>query len=223
MPVYLTGDWGALVGGTGDTTVLYLPGGIGNAETAYESLAELERGYRVIVGHSRGNSHMPTRARYQRMLTAYRAIVARRTNNAGPSFASYQLGVDALKEVSTAIPALSCGPLSSGGHRPGCTRSCCGRVAGRPAARMNRRNTGYCGSRPCTNRRPSSRTCRTECRWKLRRCYTRRSEADLMIDESKGCSMPLDIPGTSDRPDARRRGLISATAHPGIARGHRPR
>jgi hypothetical protein len=57
--------------------------------------------------HERGNSHMPMLARYQRMLTAYRAIVARRTNNAGPSFATYQFGVDALKEVSTAAYAPS--------------------------------------------------------------------------------------------------------------------
>ena len=52
--------------------------------------------------HERGNSHMPTLARYQRMLTAFRAIVARKTKTAGLTLTAYQFGIDALREVGGA-------------------------------------------------------------------------------------------------------------------------
>jgi uncharacterized protein len=53
--------------------------------------------------HERGNSHMPTLDRYQRMLTAYRAALKdRQSSRGGSSLDVYRFGVDELKKVRAA-------------------------------------------------------------------------------------------------------------------------
>jgi uncharacterized protein len=55
--------------------------------------------------HERGNSHMPTLNRYQRMLAAYRSVVARKKAATAVSIDAYRFDVDDLREVLAAARA----------------------------------------------------------------------------------------------------------------------
>jgi uncharacterized protein YfbU (UPF0304 family) len=55
--------------------------------------------------HEGGNSHMPTLERYQRMLNAYRAVVARKKVSDRFSIDAYRFNPDDLREVLAAASA----------------------------------------------------------------------------------------------------------------------